>query len=730
LLPDDRPGQHLAVTYVPVPPDLVMVHTEDITERKQLEEALRARHELYETLVETSMDALFVEDSGGRLLDCNTRACEMYGYSKQELLGLAMADLLAEELRESAQDLLEREHAMGGLHTKTLNVTKGGRVFPVEVNTCTVVIGGQDRIVVFVRDITECVQAEEALNHYIGRLEILRQIDAAIADGRSMEEIARMASRSIRRLISCPRASVALLGRQDADVTLLAVSAEPETSPGPSMPLALFSAYGTRQLARGAVWHVEDIRVLGDQLASAQALWEAGLCALQEFPLMVQGELAGILTVWHADPSSPGAMEIEGLRDVADRLTVAIRQSQLREQARRQTDEMEHRVRARTRDLRALYEVATAASESLDLRLILDRSLQAVLEALSCQQGTIHLFGGETDALRLAAQRGLAPDQAARLGELAAERAPMQWVIECNGPLMISVLATDPRLSWIAGVGDAIAYLGLPIHARGKLLGVMSVFVGDGTELSTGDVALLASVADRLGLAIENAQLRRQTERIATLEERERLARELHDVVAQSLYSLCLFAEAAKERATMGQLDEMKALLNDLSSAALHTLREMRLLLYQLRPADLAKEGLVGALRHRLNTVEHRSGIEARITGDVDVSLSSTVEEALYRIAQEALSNSLRHGQAGQVVLRLAVGDDNVTLEIRDDGQGFDLATARAQGGMGLRNMRERAAEMGGRLTIESSQGRGTLVRACVPLAAGGRATSDQYDSI
>jgi signal transduction histidine kinase len=203
---------------------------------------------------------------------------------------------------------------------------------------------------------------------------------------------------------------------------------------------------------------------------------------------------------------------------------------------------------------------------------------------------------------------------------------------------------------------------------------------------------------------------------LAVFDERERLARELHDAVTQSLYSLSLLAEAARERADKGELDPMKGYLDEMSFAAVSALKEIRLLLYELRPVDLSEVGLVEALRRRVNAVERRAGLEARIvTGALD-TLPPRVEEALYRIAQEALNNSLKHAAASSVSVHLRTEGEGIVLLVQDDGRGFDLAKAEDQGGMGLSNMRERATELGGDLKIVTRPGQATTVTAWVPV--------------
>jgi signal transduction histidine kinase len=257
-------------------------------------------------------------------------------------------------------------------------------------------------------------------------------------------------------------------------------------------------------------------------------------------------------------------------------------------------------------------------------------------------------------------------------------------------------------------------YVGVPIRASGRPVGVLSVLHRTERQLSVDDVVLLVSVADHLGIAVENARLRQQSEQLVVLEERERLARELHDAVTQSLYSLNLFAEAAREQAQQGNLDRLQSYLGEIDTTAHQALKEMRLMLYELRPSVLEEEGLLGALRRRLDTVEARAGIDARFTSGILEDLPPVIEKTLYRIAQEALNNALKHAAASSVAVHLLERDEFVILEITDDGCGFDPSENGMAGGMGLSNMRYRAEKIGGSVTIQTSPGRGTTVRAQV----------------
>jgi signal transduction histidine kinase len=206
-------------------------------------------------------------------------------------------------------------------------------------------------------------------------------------------------------------------------------------------------------------------------------------------------------------------------------------------------------------------------------------------------------------------------------------------------------------------------------------------------------------------------QMEEQRQRTAVVEERQRLARELHDSVTQSLYSITLFAEAATDMLVDGKPDQAAAYLRELSDTARESLREMRLLIFELHPPLLEKEGLAGALQARLEAVETRGGLHAELWVVGEGRLPIVVEEGLYRIAQEALNNVLKHSKARRVTVRLQLSDGAACLEVADDGVGFDPRLLPEKGGLGLSGMQERAEQLGAKLVVESRPGNGTTVR-------------------
>jgi signal transduction histidine kinase len=186
--------------------------------------------------------------------------------------------------------------------------------------------------------------------------------------------------------------------------------------------------------------------------------------------------------------------------------------------------------------------------------------------------------------------------------------------------------------------------------------------------------------------------------------------------VTQSLYSLTLFAEAARQLVQEGENEALARHLQRIGEIGQQSLKEMRLLVYELRPPVLAEQGLISALRQRLEAVEGRAGVDARLRVDELLSLPAETEAALYRVTQEALNNVLKHARANAVTVSLRCEEGDFLLEIVDDGLGFQPAQVAGEGGQGLRNIQERAATLGASVDIASAPGSGTCLTIRGPL--------------
>jgi signal transduction histidine kinase len=225
----------------------------------------------------------------------------------------------------------------------------------------------------------------------------------------------------------------------------------------------------------------------------------------------------------------------------------------------------------------------------------------------------------------------------------------------------------------------------------------------------------MSTLADLIAVSVENARLYQQAQEVAAFEERNRLARELHDSVSQALYGIALGTRTAR---ILYDRDPAKVIepLDYVKSLAQAALTEMRALIFELRPESLENEGLVMALTKQAESVQARHGIQVQVELGEEPSYPVEMKEALYRIAREALHNIVKHANATQIKLCVSQADTMVLLEIHDNGKGFDPG-GKFPGHLGLQSMRERTERLDGTFTIESAPGQGTHIRVQIPSA-------------
>lgn len=254
------------------------------------------------------------------------------------------------------------------------------------------------------------------------------------------------------------------------------------------------------------------------------------------------------------------------------------------------------------------------------------------------------------------------------------------------------------------------SWMAAPLIAKSRVIGMLSLVHSQPGYYEAGALDLLEVVADGVAIAIENARLYRQAQETAVMSERARLARELHDSLAQPIYSMSLYVDATRLALSSGKTDVADENVEQIGALLREAMSDMRLLTFELRPSTLEEEGLVGALQDRLEAVEQRSGLQTALEVEGKGRLPLSVEADVYRIAQEALNNVVKHAQAAHVSVQVRFSEGQFSMVIEDDGKGFDLESAERSGGMGLRSMRERARQIAAELTFKTEPGKGTTV--------------------
>jgi two-component system NarL family sensor kinase len=380
------------------------------------------------------------------------------------------------------------------------------------------------------------------------------------------------------------------------------------------------------------------------------------------------------------------------------------------------------RLEYRNRELAILNAFARELNAQVDLRRALDAALAQVADLLDLQTGWVWLLHEENGEPYLAAAQNLPP-------ALAESPWRMEGSCYCLDTFRAGDLAgaanvnvvTCSRLKYlIEGTGGLRYHASIPLYAHGRQLGVLNVASTDWRELSAGDLQLLYTVGDLLSIALERARLFERSARLGALEERNRLARELHDTLAQSLAAIALQLESADALLEAGAPgDKVSPAVRRALALTRASLDDARRSVLDLRAAPLEGRTLAEALAALVRSVDGEAGLSAslELIGAAH-PLPVRVEVALFRIAQEALNNVRQHAGACQVCVRLATTPDEVRLLVTDDGAGFDPEWP-AEGRFGLMGLRERARLLGGALRLETSPGAGTTVEVVAPLLPG-----------
>lgn len=383
---------------------------------------------------------------------------------------------------------------------------------------------------------------------------------------------------------------------------------------------------------------------------------------------------------------------------------------------------LEKKVAERTHELATLNAIAARVSSSLNLNEIMADALERIMELTGMEHGIAYrIAGGEggaantgTDAeeahLRVMAFRGL-PPTFADLGDGLPLRRSAAGVAGRRGEPVIWTLAELPTESPIKeriatlGVEQVIA---IPLIAKGRLVGSLNLSTNRSRTYPPEQIALLKTIGQQIGVAVENAHLYEQAEQTAIAAERGRLARELHDAVTQTLFSASLIADVIP-RIWRRDPEEGLQNLEELRQLTRGALAEMRTLLLEMRPEALERSDIKSLLTQLADAFIGRVRVPVSLAIQGDCELTHEVKMVFYRVAQEALNNIAKHSGARQVELILECQPGQLNLCIKDDGLGFE-PDSHPPGHMGLAIMRERASSIGASLMIESQVGRGTTV--------------------
>jgi two-component system NarL family sensor kinase len=375
------------------------------------------------------------------------------------------------------------------------------------------------------------------------------------------------------------------------------------------------------------------------------------------------------------------------------------------------------------RDLGILNALAQALTRSVDLEQVLHTALDKVAELLELETGWVWLLDEASGDARLAATRSLPPNLVARPALMTGPCLCLNSYRagDLRGAANVNVVRCS-RLSRLPDEQEGLrCHASIPLYAGARKLGIVNVASHDWRELSPEELDLLYTIGALVSLAVERARLAAQEAQLAALAERNRLAREIHDTLAQSLAAIAMQLETADALAEAAADARIASSVQRALALTRATLDEARRSVLDLRPAPLDGRSLGEAIRSLGDELHGNAErpLDVDVTNDGDErALPPAIEAGLYRIAREALTNVVRHAGATRASIRLRYEPGRVGVHIEDDGKGFDPSRV-PPGRFGLVGMRERARLLGGTLRVESTTGGGTVVEVDVPLHAG-----------
>jgi signal transduction histidine kinase len=362
----------------------------------------------------------------------------------------------------------------------------------------------------------------------------------------------------------------------------------------------------------------------------------------------------------------------------------------------------------RTDQLRAINETGRHISSILNLDELLAYVVSSLQKTFAYHNVGIFLVNQSTGTATLKFSAGAfegSPDLAE--GEVQSNTV-VGTVVQTGESILINDIPGDPKYSRSEGAGKTRAELAVPIKIGDRIMGILDIEEDGINAFDDLDLFTAQTLADQMAIAIENARLYEQAQELATVQERQRLARDLHDAVSQTLFSASLIAEVLP-RLWERNPDEGRRRLEEIRQLTRGALAEMRTLLLELRPAALVDANLGDLLRQLAESINGRARIPVSVTVEGDCPPSAELKIALYRIAQEALNNVAKHSQATQAIVDLHCQTDKIELIIKDNGKGFDI-NKRSPSSLGLGIMQERARSINAFINTASQPGEGTVV--------------------
>jgi len=612
----------------------------------------------------------------------NAAFARMYGYSIDELRGQPIESIYAPEERANLPGRIEEAHRTGHISYESRHLRKDGTIFPVSIDVTAIKDKNGTVLyrVVNVQDISQRKVAENALRESEQRN---AAIIATLTEGivfHNAEGAIILCNAAVERILGLSTDQI--LGRTSIDPRWRTVHEDGSPFPGETHPamVTLHTGISLSNVVMG-VYKPDD--TLTWISISTHALFSSE----NENPYGV----------------------VVSFTDITDQKSMY--------------ELLEQRVAARTRELKAILEVSQIVNSNLELGPLLKIILEQLKQVIDYAGAGIAKLDG--DDFVIVEYLGLVPREI-MLGFRSSvyQDTGYQKVAETKQPVIIDdIWGNEPWLNLLRNITnkdmltkfrDIHSWMGIPLISHDQLIGVLRLDHHEPGHFTSAHADLGLAFANQAAIAIENARFHEQAQRLAAFQERQRLARELHDSVSQALYGIALGARTAQMRLE-SEPEKLAEPLDYILSLAEAGLSEMRALIFELRPESLQNEGLVVAITKQADALRARYTLEVMTDLGSEPDISLDWKEVLYRVTQEAMQNIARHSHATKVEVQLHQKDNRLALEIRDNGMGFDTSRE-YPGHLGLQSMQERVAQIGGTFAVVSQFGMGTTISISLPL--------------
>jgi len=685
----------------------------DVTERKCAEERLRKSEEKYRDLIEICPDAIYVVDANGICVLGNRAGAELAGIPANKLVGTPVTDTYLPEERYVFRERLEQLKTGGTLRFERNFVRKNGHIVPVEVSV-TAIRGGHFQAIL--RDISARKRSEALL---AGEKRLLEMI----ATGVGLKEILNTLCLIIEEQRTGTLASVLLLNADGVHLDCIAGPSLPKewSQQMENLPIGPCAGSCGTAAYRGSPVIVSDIATdpLWDVPEHRSSALKHGLRASWSSPVLSSaGKLFGTFCMYYRETRSPNSRDLELIELATDLVRIAI-----------ERDRAEGALRASEQVARGQVEALTYSLDVLATAPAPDKFLGQMLSTigrlLGAQSVILWLLDESNDALVL---RSWAEGTNFAKGdpEHPFIKNPSSWkedpglrdLFFSGAPVACEDVERDPftsnDLREYLKSGGTKKFLRIPTLVGGRVKGFIGIRHGDRPPYRPEEIELAQALAHQAMLAIQLNEFAEQSRQSAVLEERNRMARDIHDTLAQGFTGVIVQLEAADDAIACCRRKEANEHLQRASELARRSLTEARRSVRALRPQALQQENFWEALRAIIKTTTAGTTVHTTftVTGELR-DLPHRWQENLLHIGQEALTNALKYAHSRNFETLLSFNTNELRLQFHDDGDGFELEEE--HDGFGLAGMRERSEQMGGTLNIISARGKGTKIAVTLP---------------